>query len=169
MGSSMGGFMALKMTEYLPRAHAFSYNNLVACFDGCKHHYTQYLIGTKEIRYVSPEMRNRGLIHPEKVVNPQRCVLFLQNSADPFFYQTGFLPFLHWVKQNPVIEPLLFYCTNFKESLTSYPRQGLYMAEINRPDIPHLPLSVEFELSIIDRFLRFMALSNSDGDKETKG
>jgi len=174
-GSSMGGFMALKMAEHFSETGVLVFNPQTDyptfipstltdnTWDTFHHEWIlQHLAGSTELLYVSPELRNRMIVHPEKIVNSKRCIVYTQNKADTHHYEKHFLPFLHWVKQNPDISELLQYTASGIQNLNFLNLQrGLQAIEYNDPNAGHNSPSRDFELSIIDRLLRFMVSQNA--------
>jgi hypothetical protein len=67
------------------------------------------------------------------------------------------LPFLYWIRQNPNIKDLLHHHIGFSEERIFQPRNGVYAPEVNYLKAAHSVISRDFEFSIIDRMLRFMA------------
>jgi hypothetical protein len=163
MGLSMGGFMALKMAEYFPEAHVFAYNfqsdflELSEWGDSWSAHSRRVwriLNDSEEKSYLSPELRNRWLIHPELVVNDRRCVVCLVETRDIHHHQRQFLPFLHWIRQTPQIRELLHQPDFFHSPEVLELCNGLHAIENDKAG--HGGAGREFELRVIDRLLRFM-------------
>jgi hypothetical protein len=168
MGDSMGGFMALKMAEYLPYAHAFAANSQVDFLtynSQAKGLYNPpllyYLVQSTDPLYLSPELRNRMIVDTEKCTNSQRIILYIQNKPDTHHYSKHFLPFLHWTRQNPQTRDLLFYHISPGELKIPPLHQGVNAIEFSDPKIGHCTLTKDFELFIIDRMLRFMVQQNA--------
>ena len=163
MGSSMGGFMAFKMAEYLTESSVFSYNPQIdypvyttsnTWRKGYGERVFQYLCGSVNLLYCPFELRNRMIIHPKKVVNRKRIVLYIQNMADTHHYERHFLLFLHQVKRDPNIKDLL--SEKIRLPLSDF-RHGLVVFLFNDPVSGHNSIGRDFELPIIDSLLRFMA------------
>jgi hypothetical protein len=163
MGSSMGGFMALKMAEYFLKAYAYAYNAQVDVSISMWEN-TEGLLqwlgefSSSDQNYLSPELRNRMILHPEKIINDDRSIFLLQNKADGGHYRKHFLPFQHWTRQNPQTRDLLFYHISLGEMEIPPLHKGLNAVEFNHPcDNPHCFNDKEDEYSFVDRMLRFMA------------
>lgn len=163
MGLSMGGFMALKMAEYFQEAHIFAYNfqsdflELSEWSDSWRAHSRRVwriLNDSEERIYLSPELRNRWLIHPELVVNDRRCVVCLVETKDTHHHQSQFLPFLHWVRQTPQIGELLYQSGYFHDPAFLELCVGLHAIENDKAG--HGGAGRELELRVIDRLLRHM-------------
>jgi len=164
MGLSMGGFMALKMGEYFPKAHIFAYNfqsdffQLVEWNDNWRiyfHGIWRLINDSEDPLYLSPDLRNRALVQPDLLINGGRCVVCIVDKSDTHHRERQFLPLLHWIKWGyPQIRSWLHEHTSFQnpESLELCP--GLHAIEIG--EAGHGGLGRDFELGILDRLLRFM-------------
>jgi hypothetical protein len=155
MGSSAGGFMALKMTECFLEANAIAYNPQIDCIKYSKENIWRILRCSGYSQDSIPsEFRERMVIHP-KIVNKRRCVFYVQNIFDTH-YREHLLLFLQQIEQDSGILRILSHKT--LKDISFYPfHNGLNVFIIADPVNGHGALGRDFELPIIDSVLRFMA------------
>jgi hypothetical protein len=158
MGSSMGGFMSLKMAEYFPEANVFAYNPQTDFLA-----YRDYPFGGTarvmavlrhlmiDINCIPSEWRVCMMVHSE-IVNPQRVIAYVQNKADVHHYEEHFSPFLAQLST----ETRLLSRDFFKDPQLLRFHNGLNAIEFNDPVSEHTSVGRGFDLSVIDLILQFI-------------
>jgi hypothetical protein len=105
MGSSAGGFMALKMAEYFPEVNIAVFNPQIDCLKYNKKNVEHILRCTNFCDDIPPEFRRRMIADP-MIVNNRRCIFFSQNVFDRQ-YEEHFLPFLQRIEQDSSMPEIL--------------------------------------------------------------
>ncbi|MDR2420227.1 MAG: hypothetical protein LBD40_02875 [Puniceicoccales bacterium] len=155
VGSSAGGFMALKMAEYFQEVNIAAFNPQVDCPKYNKRNVEHILrCSGCSLDSITPEFGKRMIIHPQ-IVNNHRCIFYSQNVFDPQ-YKVHFLPFLQQIEQDSDMLGILSRRT--LKNIRFYPfRNGLNAFTIADPISGHFAIGRDFELPIIDNVLRSMA------------
>jgi hypothetical protein len=155
MGSSAGGFMALKMAEYFQEVNIAVFNPQIDCLKYHKRNIERILCCSGYSQdSVSSEFRERMIIHPQ-IVNDHRCIFYSQNAFDTQ-YRKHFLPFLQQIEQDSGMLEILSH--EALKDIHFYPfHKGLNAFIIADPVSGHGAIGRDFELPIIDSMLRFMA------------
>ncbi|MDR2420226.1 MAG: hypothetical protein LBD40_02870 [Puniceicoccales bacterium] len=96
------------------------------------------------------------IIHPEKVVNRKRIIIYTQSVADTPHYRGHFLPFLQQIEQDSDMLGILSRRTLKNIHFYQF-RNGLNAFKIADPISGHFAIGRDFELPIIDSVLQFMA------------
>jgi hypothetical protein len=160
----MGGFMALKMAEYFPKAHVFAYNPQTDFLAYRTFHprgqgrIDSVLRQLKiDADHIPPEWKVCMAVHPE-IVNPVRTLVYVQNKADEHHYQSHFQPFWHSVPRDlsGFASTLLI-----KDPRSLELHKGLNAVEFNDPVKGHESVGRDFELPVMDLILQFMVKSST--------
>jgi pimeloyl-ACP methyl ester carboxylesterase len=186
MGSSMGGFMALKMAEFLPEASVFAYNPQTDFMRFLKGEFFEpekrvSLVTSLLGRKLTPQDRLDTLIREleaspkfalvqsasidplQLVARPEsrrRCIAYFQHVRDEYHFTHHYTPFLQRLTPMGTRQPL-FQEERFQNpSDFRIPHPGILVMPFGAHDLsgknPHLAKGSEFEIPIIDKMLQFM-------------
>jgi hypothetical protein len=168
-GHSMGGFTALKMAEHLTKAQIFAYNthtDFMKVAEDKNYSYRakpilKILTNSSDIHDIPPHVKDRVTVHPERMINKERSIIYCVNNICDLDFSKNFIPFLIQSKKDNRLKKLSFrhylHDPNISSALKIQNgidfieiQNGINFIEYSDKDSGHASLGSKFELRIID-------------------